>query len=76
MSFITEVSTASYSPLNIMKFVIYGLLTNLIQNLPFITIYFTELVDINFGIIVATWLLNPLLDVILDYAINGEVMTT
>ena len=54
---------------NVVGFTVYCLLYFLIQNLAFLTMFFSALAQVNVGLITTIWSVNPLFMAIMDFII-------
>ena len=57
---------------NLIKYIIYCCIYFIVQNLCYFTMYFANRADINIGVIITIWSLEPIFNQIADYYINSE----
>ena len=60
--------------MNVLRYLLNGVIYFIVMNLVYLTMYFANRAEINVGVIITIWSINPFFNSIADYYLNGEKM--
>ena len=60
--------------MNLLRYILNSVIYFIVMNLCYLTMFFANRADINVGVIITIWSINPFFNSIADYYINGEKM--
>ena len=60
--------------MNVFRYFLNAIIYFIVMNLVYLTMYFANLAEINVGVIITIWSINPFFNSIADYYLNDEKM--